>query len=197
MKNIFWIILILLGTGCNQNKDRKAQAAKPETDTTVFNQKLRITTQQVHLLPEAVEVTSGWLAFIIAQNEVDNFKNYTVNDVVSNASPIAEIMKNLQETLPDSLKANPVEARLSVLVTDAKILEQLSQQREIPAKKIATTAEDLALEFNNLKIQINELFLKTLEEFELELDKYEAPIDSMELPQDLDSDTLQQVSKKP
>ena len=190
MKNIFWIVLILLVTGCNQNKDLKSQAAKTETDTTVFNQKLRITAQQVPLLPEAGEVTSGWLAFIIAQNEIDNFKDYTVNDVVSNAQPIAEIMKNLAETLPDSLKASPVEARLSVLLTNAKVLEQLSQQRELQAKKIATIAEDLALEFNNLKIQINELFLKTLEEFELELDKYEAPIDSMELPQDPDIEAL-------
>ncbi len=188
MKKIFSMVLILLVTGCIQNKDLKSQAAKTDTDTTVFNQKLRITTQQVPLLPEAVEVTSEWLAFIIAQSEIENFKDYTVNDVVSNARPIAEIMKNLQETLPDSLKANPVEARLSVLLTDAKILEQLSQQRELQAKKIAVTAEDLAMEFNNLKIQINELFLKTLEEFELELDKYEAPIDSIKLPQDRDSD---------
>jgi PBP1b-binding outer membrane lipoprotein LpoB len=184
MKNIFWIVLILLVTGCNQNKDLKSRVAKTETDTTVFNKKLRISAQQVSLLPEAHEVTSGWLAFIIAQSEIENFKDYTVNDVVSNAHPIAEIMKNLTETLPDSLRANPVEARLSVLLTNAKILEQLSQQRELQAKKIAAIAEDLVLEFNNLKIQINELFLKTLEEFELELDKYEAPIDS-----DSDSDT--------
>jgi PBP1b-binding outer membrane lipoprotein LpoB len=191
MKNIFWIVLILLATGCNQNKDLKSKAAKTETDTTVFNQKLNITPQQVLLQPEASEVTSGWLAFIIAQSEIENFKNYTVNDVVSNALPIAEIMKNLKETLPDSLKANPVEARLTVILTDAKILEQLSQQRELQAEKIAAIAEDLALEFNNLKIQINELFLKTLEEFEMELDKYEVPLDSLEMPHsDSDTDAL-------
>lgn len=184
MKNIFWIVLILLATACNQNKDLKSQGAKNKTDTTVFNQKIGTPATQVPLLPEATEVTSGWLAFIIAESEIENFKNYTINDVVSNARPIAEIMKNLKETLPDSLKANPVEARLSVLLTNAKILEQLSQQRDLQPKKIATTAEDLALEFNNLKIQINELFLKTLEEFEMELDKYEAPIDSLELPKD-------------
>lgn len=190
MKNIFWIVLILLVTACNQNKDLKSQGVKNETDTTAFTQILGIPAQQVPLLPEASEVTSGWLAFIIAQSEIQNFKDYTVNDVVSNARPIAEIFKNLKETLPDSLKANPVEARLSVLLTNAKILEQLSQQRDLQPKKIAATAEDLALEFNNLKIQINELFLKTLEEFELELDKYEAPIDSIELPQDRRTNAL-------
>jgi len=194
MKNIIWIVLILLVTACNQNKDLKSQRAKNEADTTAFNQKLALPAQQVPLQPEASEVTSAWLAFIIAQNEIQNFKNYTVNDVVSNARPIAEIMKNLKETLPDSLKANPVEARLSVLLTNAKILEQLSQQRDLQPKKIATTAEDLALEFNNLKIQINELFLKTLEEFELELDKYEAPKDSLELPENRGTDALQRVS---
>jgi len=190
MKNIVWIILIFLVTGCNQNKDVKSQAAKNKTDTTALNQKLRVPAQQVPLLPGANEVTSGWLAYIIAKNEIENFKDYSVNDVVSNAGPIAEIMNDLKETVPDSLKANPVEARLSVLLTNAKILEQLSQQRQLQAKKIAAIAEDLALEFNNLKIQINELFLKTLEEFELELDKYEAPLDSLELPSDGRTDSL-------
>ena len=187
MKNIFWIVLIISLIGCNQNKGLKPQATTTEKDTTVFNEKLNITPQKVQLLPEAGKITSGWLAYIIAQNEIENFKDYTINDVVSNAPPIAEIFKNLKETLPDSLKANPVEARLSVLLTDAKILEQLSQQQELQAKKIGLTAEDLVEEFNNLKIQINELFLKTLEEFELELDKYEAPKDSIELADDRDS----------
>ncbi len=190
MKNIFWIVLILLISGCNQSKDLKSLGDKHETDTTIFNQKMGIPATQVALLPEANEVTSGWLAFIIAQSELENFKDYTINDVVSNARPIAEIMKNLKETLPDSLKANPVEARLSVLLTNAMILEQLTQQRELQPKRIAATAEDLALEFNNLKIQINELFLKTLEEFELELDKYEAPMDSIKLPQDRSTEEL-------
>lgn len=190
MKNIVWIILILLGTACNQSKDLKSQGTKNGADTTVFNQKLGIPATQVTLLPEANEIASGWLAFIIAQNELENFRNYTINDVVSNSRPIAEIMKNLKETLPDSLKANPVEARLSVLLTNAKILEQLSQQRDLQPAKIAATAEDLALEFNNLKIQINELFLKTLEEFEMELDKYNAPEDSVKLPQGPDTDAL-------
>ena len=194
LKNIFWTILILLLTGCNQNKDPKTGGSQNETDTTAFNQKLEFTNQQVLLLPKASELTSEWLAYITAQNEIENFKNYTLNDVISNARPIAEIMKNLRETLPDSIKATPVEARLAVLLTNAKVLEQLSQQRNLQAKKIAAAAQEIPAEFNNFKIQLNELFQKTLEEFELELDKYEAPIDSIELPKSRGTDALKRVS---
>lgn len=187
LKNICWIILILLLTGCNQNKDVKSQGPQNKKDTTAFNQKLEITNQQVPLQPKASKITSEWLAYITAQSEIENFKTYTVNDVISNARPIAEIMKNLKETIPDSLKATAVEARLSVLLTNAKILEQLSQQRNLDAKKIAATAREIPFQFNNLKIQLNELFLKTLEEFELELDKYEDSTNTTNSPKGIDT----------
>lgn len=194
MKNIFWIVIILMIIGCNQNKDPNARGSQTAADTTALDQKLAIINQQVQLLPAASEITSEWLAYITAQSEIENFKNYSVNDVILNARPIAEIMKNLKETLPNSLKATAVEARLAVLLTNARILEQLSKQRNLDAKKIAATAREIPTEFNNFKIQLNELFLKTLEEFELELDKYEDPLDSMELPQALRTDALQRVS---
>lgn len=187
LKNIIWIGLILLAMGCNQNKDSKSQEPQTAKDTTAFNQKLELTNQQVLLLPGASKITSEWLAYITAQSEIENFKNYTLNDVISNARPIAEIMKNLKETLPDSLKATPVESRLSVLLTNAKVLEQLSQQRNLPAKKITATAQEIPAEFNNFKIQLNELFLKTLEDFELELDKYETPMDTTNSPRGTDA----------
>jgi hypothetical protein len=196
MKNIFWIVFILMTIGCNQNNNTNAKKSLTAADTTALDQKLEITNQQVPLQPKASEITSEWLAYITAQSEIENFRDYSVNDVILNAQPIAEIMKNLKETLPDSLKANAVEARLAVLLTNARILEQLSQQRNLDAKKIAATAREIPAEFNNFKIQLNELFQKTLEEFELELDKYEAPIDSMELPPARRSrtDALQRVS---
>lgn len=178
MKNIFWIIFILMITGCDQKKDPNAKGSQTAADTTALDQKLEIINQQVQLLPAARDFTSEWLAYITAQSEIENFKNYSVNDVILNARPIAEIMKNLKETIPDSLKATAVEARLSVLLTNAMILEQLSQQRNLDAKKIAATAREIPAEFNNFKIQLNELFLKTLEEFELELDKYEDSTDT-------------------
>ncbi|WP_010232651.1 hypothetical protein [Gillisia marina] len=135
--------------------------------------KLEVPKMEVTLVPEAQEITNEWLAYITAQSEIENLKNYTLNDVIANATPITEIMKSLQETVPARLNLNAVKARLGVLVTKSKILQQLTEKRMVNPEEISKTAKDLHLEWNNFKIQLNEPFLKTLEEFEEELDLIE------------------------
>ncbi len=173
MKTSFWILLIVLMVGCNQKKTENTNESNKEKIQLALAQKLEAAKMEVTLLPEAQEITNEWLAYITAQSEIENLKNYTLNNVISNATPIAEIMKSLSETVPPRLKSNAVQARLGVLVTKSKILQQLAEKREVNPEEIATIAKALPLDFNNFKIQVNELFLKTLEEFEEELDEFE------------------------
>lgn len=171
MRKIFLILMCLGIIGCDDLEEEKP--AQTTVDTTAFTQNLSPLREQVTLLPEAREITSNWLAYITAESEIENFENYTVEDVISNATPIAEIMKSLRETPPAALKATAVEARLSVLYTKAKVLQQKAGKRTVDPAEVAALAEELPIEFNNFKIQINELFLKTLEDFEEELDLYD------------------------
>ena len=173
MKTLLWFILLILFVGCNQNKSENSNESQDKENTIALNQKLDFSKEQVSLLPEAREITNEWLAYITAQSEIENLKNYTINDVIANATPITEIMQSLKVTVPARLKTNAVQARLGVLVTKAKILQQLAEKREVNAEEVARIAKELPLEFNNFKTQVNELFLKTLEEFEEELDEFE------------------------
>lgn len=173
MKTSFWILFIVLMVGCNQKTEENSNESNRKEIQLALTQKLEAPKAEVVLLPEAQEITNEWLAYITAQSEIENLSNYTINDVISNATPITEIMKSLQETVPVSLKSNAVKARLGVLVTKSKVLQQLAEKREADPEKISKTASELPLEWNNFKIQINELFLKTLEEFEEELDAIE------------------------
>ena len=170
MKSFFWIVLSILFIGCGKNKPEETQKSSDKDIAVGLKQKLEITKDRVILLPEAQEITTEWLAYITAQSEIENFRNYTVNDVIANATPITEILQSLKETVPESLQTNAVQARLAVLLTKGKILQQLSGKRTLDPAAIAKTAQDIPVEFNNFKIQLNELFLKTLEQFEEELD---------------------------
>lgn len=183
MKNIFLVIIPLILIGCDFNNNSNDQVESSPEDTTAFTQPLRVTNEQVVLLPEAREAVSDWLAYLIAESEVRNFDNYTVNDIISNAQPLAEIMENLRETVPDSLKVKPIESRLAVLYTKAKVVEHLTDKQNQNPEEIRQTAEQIPTEFNNFKIQLNEVFLKTLEDFEEELDKYDAETDTIPLPE--------------
>ncbi|CAM4089030.1 hypothetical protein [Gillisia hiemivivida] len=173
MKTSFWILFIFIMVGCNQKSTENSNESDRKDIQLALTQKLEASKVEVILLPEAQEITNEWLAYITAQSEIENLKNYTLNDVIANTTPITEIMKSLQETVPVRLQSNAVKARLGVLVTKSKILQQLAEKREVDPEKISKTAKELPLEWNNFKIQINELFLKTLEEFEEELDEIE------------------------
>lgn len=172
MRLIFPFIILLFLAGCKENRDAGTQQVTV-TDTTVLNTTLTYPEREVILLPETREITDDWLAFLTAQSEIENFRSYTVKDVSSNATPIAEIMDNLRETSPKLIKTHAVETRLSVLYTKARVLEFLSSKRNPDYVAIKAAAEDLPVEFNNFKIQMNELFLKTLEELEEELDAFD------------------------
>ncbi len=159
--------------GCKEKTNDSSDESDRKKIQLALTQKLEAPKVEVVLLPEAQEITNEWLAYITAQSEIENLKNYSINDVIANTTPITEIMKSLQESVPVRLRSNAVKARLGVLVTKSKILQQLAEKRDLDPEKISKTAEDLPLEWNNFKIQINELFLKTLEEFEEELNEIE------------------------
>lgn len=179
MRRFFSILMLISIFSCKQSEQPQKNAASTGIDTTSVDQKIKMPSQTIRLLPAASAYTSDWLGFVTAQEEIRNFENYSIKDVTSNAKPIVEIMKSMQESVPDTLKSIPVQARLTVLYTKAKVLEQLAARPEYKSKKIAEVAASIPSEFNNLKIQINELFLKTLEDFDNELDEFEARADSI------------------
>lgn len=173
MRNLLFLFILLLLIGCNQNKNPAPDTGQKMEDSIAFSQTLNLPNMEVRLLPEAKAMTSVWLAYITAESEIENFKKYSVKEVAANSRPIAEIMLSLKETIPDSLKSNAVKARVGVLYTKAKVLEQLSNKRNVNPSEINEVAQQIPVEWNNLKIQLNELFLKTLEQFEQELDEFE------------------------
>ncbi len=182
MKNFLILLLALLLGSCGRTGENDQATNTEEIDTTAFQKTLQVPDEEVVLVPEARELTMNWLAYLTAQSEIENFDTYTVNDVMSNATPIAEIMLALRQSVPDSLKTNSIQTRVSVLYTKSKVLEHMANRRSGNPEAIRTTAEELPVEFNYFKIQINELFLKTLEDFEQELDDFQPEEDTLSIP---------------
>ncbi|MDT0690885.1 hypothetical protein RM549_13890 [Salegentibacter sp. F188] len=168
MKKIAFILGLLCLVSC---KDKQVEdTATTEVDTTEFGRQIEVTNEQVLLLPEAREYAAQWIEYITAQNEIENFKNATLREVMDNAAPLAEIMASLQNSVPDSLRSTAVESRLNVLTTKSLLLNHAASKRKPDPEEIEEIAEEIPSEFNYLKIQMNENFLKTLQDFEDELD---------------------------
>ncbi|SHF80190.1 hypothetical protein SAMN05444483_102428 [Salegentibacter echinorum] len=175
-KLVFSFVVLLYSCGEKSASDEMSYSS---LDSTTLSQPIPSTREEVNLLPEAREQALEWLAYIAAQNEIDKLKGASLGETIESARPLAQIMESLRNTVPDSLDSKAVHARLSVILTKAKTLEQLAYRRKLDAEKITRTASEIPTEFNNFKIQLNELFLKTLEEFEAELDRFEVERDSI------------------
>ncbi|WP_286760320.1 hypothetical protein [Salegentibacter sp. UBA1130] len=180
MKKLVLILSILLCFACNE-KSQTDDSNGSQLDSITLKQPLETTKEEVILLPEARKHAINWLAYIAAQNEVDQLRNYNLQQTIESSKPISQVMESLNTSIPDSLSSNAVRARANVLTTKAKVLEQLSHRRQLDAGAITEVAREIPEEFNNFKIQLNELFLKTLEDFEDELDEFKAERDTISI----------------
>ena len=166
---IFGILLMILGS-CVQDSEKGKPETKPR-DTPAFTQKFAIETSILPLEASARKHASKWAAYIVLNEEVKQLQNTSVNYLIDNSSAWAQLMETLQATLPDSLGSKPVNSRLRVLTTKAKILEQKSHLQSIKPQEVEEIGIEIPMDFNNLNIQLNELFIESIEDFEAELDR--------------------------
>ena len=169
MKKFLFLISCCILLSCEEKAEEEFVADNDEME---FSRELEVTTnRRVDLLPDARQQVSEWLAYVAAQDEMQNLRGHTGSEIVATSNSLMQIMENLQATLPDTLQTPAVRSRANVLLTKAKILDQLASKKDKDAAEIFDVANDLIVEFDNFKLQLNELFLKTPDDFELELDR--------------------------
>ena len=165
-------LLISLSFAFLSCEEKVQEQAVADNDEMEFSRELEVTTnRKVNLLPDARQQVSEWLAYVAAQDEIESLRSHTGTEIVATSNSLMQIMENLKATLPDTLQTPAVRSRANVLLTKAKILDQLASKKDKEAKEIFDVANDLIVEFDNFKLQLNELFLKTPDDFELELDR--------------------------
>jgi hypothetical protein len=185
MRNLLLLFSALILISCKEETPQNT--GSNSAGKAAFSEELQVTTnRRVELLPEARAEVNEWLAYATAQNEMENLRNSTGNDILESSNSIMQIMESLRESTPDTLQTPAVLSRTNVLVTKAKILHQLSNKKEKNAEEIFETANDLIVEFDNFKLQLNELFLKTPVDFEQELDE-----EFQESKESTNTDTIQ------
>lgn len=170
MKKILLLFILASLVSCKeQSKPAQREAVERKTS---FSDQLEVSNNRsVTLSPEARQEVSTWLAYVTAQDEVQQLENRTGAEIMETSNNLMQIMESLSSTLPDTLRSPAVESRTNVLLTKAHVLHQLSNKKEKNPDEIFSVAGDIVIEFDNFKLQLNELFLKTPENFELELDE--------------------------
>ncbi len=170
MKRAIFGILLMILASCVQDSEKDKPQIKPR-ETEAFTKEFKIKTAILPLESSAKKYALTWAPYIVLNNEVQQLETTSVNKLIDNSSAIAQLTESLQSSLPDSLRSTPVQSRLRVLTTKAKVLEQKAHLQSINPEEIKEVAQEILMEFNNLNIQLNELFIETIEDFEAELDR--------------------------
>ncbi|MGB7784571.1 MAG: hypothetical protein WBL27_00590 [Salinimicrobium sp.] len=170
MKKILLLCFVLVLFSCRE--EAKQATSQNSTSKKSFSEQLEVNSnRRVNLLPEAQAEVSEWLAYATAQDEISNLRERSGTEIMANAKNLVQIMESLRTTLPDTLQTPAVIARTNVLLTKARVLQQVSAKKHKNADEVFELANDLLLEFGNFKLQLNELFLKAPADFEKELDE--------------------------
>lgn len=174
----FLVLLSLCYFSCSEENHKTVDA--PSENIEILKQQVQVQKETtVNLLPEAEEEIMKWTAFVKTKSAIEQLDNYSLKEIRLQIDNIIRVVTELQSHIPQDLRKPPIEARIRVIFTKAKILQQLLKDDSLEVKKINQVAGSLASEFEYLKIQINEAFLESPVDFEIDLKKMEVQKDSV------------------
>ncbi|WP_109301788.1 hypothetical protein [Aquimarina sp. AU474] len=85
------------------------------------------------------------------------------------ADSINGLIQTFEENLSEDLNVNTINARITILLTEAGLLRQLTEQKHPESEKVLDANTRLITAYNSLIIQLNELSLAIPENIEKEL----------------------------
>lgn len=100
------------------------------------------------------------MLYVAMEGEVKRMRDYTVEDVISNAPSILRASDTLIQTIPIKFRTKPIESRIKVLHTKASVLNQLAEKQTKDLEELKQVAEEVPVDFFNLNIQLNEIYIE-------------------------------------
>lgn len=188
-KSIFFqgvlFVFMLMLFSCNTEKDSKNDKLSYEqAHAKTFARSLDLKNMKdIQLMPKAKEATSDWSEFMNARAEISKLPSFTLQDIINNSNNLLQSVIALQDSIPEVFQVKPVKSRLTVLLTKAEVLSQISKRARPDAKQIEAHGKEMYKAFGDLEIQLNEVFLKSIEDFEFDLDAREDSIQQVKQEQ--------------
>lgn len=155
-------ILLCCFVACKEGAQKKSTNSLEvmNQSDSLLQQAIKFPKKEIPLSEEAQNVAEKWMLYVAMDSEIKRMKNYTLDDVISNAPSILRASDSLLLTLPKKFRSKPIESRIKILHTKASVLNQLSQKKQKNFSKIKEVAEEVPIDFFNLNIQMNEVFIE-------------------------------------
>ncbi|GAA4110618.1 hypothetical protein GCM10022393_07790 [Aquimarina addita] len=170
MRSIIYIcfVLSLIFFGCK--KDTGTVSAEEQTTVELDSlSKEKIKVKLLKLSPEAKESVEKIEDFQHLKNLMQSMQSSNSFYIKKYADSMNILIQNFNENLSKEWKVNTIKSRISVLLTEAGLLLELSGKEHPESKKLLKANTQLVAAYNSLVIQLNELSLAIPDNIEKEL----------------------------
>ncbi|MCW8981549.1 MAG: hypothetical protein OQJ83_09180 [Altibacter sp.] len=178
-----FILSALLFTACNSASEGEEMTENPVQNATrsygIENFNFPVLTDK------ARSITMQWPAFEDFEYDVKAINGANLEKLRGASEQLVIFSDSLSKTIPDTLNTNGILARLTVVRTRAKMLDQVVHRTIVDSTQAARAIREMNTSVRNLILQINEKFqkdaidLQRKENEEQELKKQQRFLDSV------------------
>ena len=98
------------------------------------------------------------------------FRKITPNEALSNAIELKDLIKHLNDSVPEKFKIPSLTARINILYNEALRLADLTRIGAIKAQEVNTQVDKTMAAFSNINTKINSILAKIRFENEINID---------------------------
>ena len=165
MKYIYLLVILVLTFSC-QNNEGKDTVKKPKPLMSIAE----MHTATENVLSTHLKEVKDWNELQDIDSFFVKFRKITPNEALSNAIELKDLIKHLNDSVPEKFKIPSLTARINILYNEALRLADLTRIGAIKAQEVNTQVDKTMAAFSNINTKINSILAKIRFENEIDID---------------------------
>lgn len=165
MKYIYLLVILVFTFSC-QNNEGKDTVKKPKPLMSIAE--MHSATENV--LSTHLKEVKDWNELQDIDSFFVKFRKITPNEALSNAIELKDLIKHLNDSVPEKFKTPSLTARINILYNEALRLADLTRIGAIKAQEVNTQVDKTMAAFSNINTKINSILAKIRFENEIDID---------------------------
>jgi len=165
VKYIYLLVILVFTFSC-QNNEGKDTVKKPKPLMSIAE--MHSATENV--LSTHLKEVKDWNELQDIDSFFVKFRKITPNEALSNAIELKDLIKHLNDSVPEKFKTPSLTARINILYNEALRLADLTRIGAIKAQEVNTQVDKTMAAFSNINTKINSILAKIRFENEIDID---------------------------
>ena len=165
MKYIYLLVLLVFTFSCQNNEGKDAEK-KPKPLMSIAE----MHTATENVLSTHLKEVKDWNELQDIDSFFVKFRKITPNEALSNAIELKDLIKHLNDSVPEKFKIPSLTARINILYNEALRLADLTRIGAIKAQEVNTQVDKTMDAFSNINTKINTILAKMRFENEIDID---------------------------